>query len=182
MLSGVDNVSLNDASVAAGKAATQTFIAATPVITAVNWNNATQTVQILGNKFGSQAPYTGDSQFIELFQPQNSFSAGYSGPDIHDTAGLTVTSWTNNEIDVHGFTGAYGTAANLSFIPGDSVTVSVADPAQPAPLFTTFPASLTITVPAATTASAQAAAASNALDPTIITITEFPSGHRSGDR
>jgi hypothetical protein len=166
VLTGVDGTSLNDASVTAGIAATTGYLAVTPVITSVNWNNATQTVQINGSGFGSQAAYNGDSQFIEFFQtPQNAFSAGYSGPDVHDTAELNITSWTNNQIVVQGFTGTYGTS-NFLFIPGDPVTVSVANPGQPAPLFTTFPASFTLTVPSA---SSQLAANSSA-DPSVITI------------
>jgi hypothetical protein len=78
---------------------------------------------------------------------------------------LNITSWTNNQIVVQGFTGTYGTS-NFLFIPGDPVTVSVANPGQPAPLFTTFPASFTLTVPSA---SSQLAANSSA-DPSVITI------------
>jgi hypothetical protein len=122
--------------------------AATPVISSVSWNNATQTVDIFGSGFGSQAPYNGDTEFIVLLQnsAQNGFSAGYSGPDIHDTVGLNVTSWNDTEIMIQGFTGTYGTGF-FEFIPGDSVTISVANPSQTAPLFTTFPDSFAFTIP-----------------------------------
>jgi hypothetical protein len=100
--------------------------AATPGITSVTWNNSTETVVILGSGFGTQAAYNGDSGFIKIGVP-TVFSAGYDDPGIEfDLVTLDVTSWTNTQITIQGFTGAYG-EGNWVFEPGDSVVVYVAN-------------------------------------------------------
>jgi hypothetical protein len=147
-------VSNNTTSVVATAVAT-----GAPTISSVDWNNATQTVIINGSGFGSQASYNGDSQFILLAQtaPQNSFSAGYVGPGADDAVGLNITIWNDNEIKIQGFTGSYGLGSWV-FIPGDSVTVSVANPSQTAPLYSSFPTSFTLTIPNGTSAPSQVVA------------------------
>ena len=66
----------------------------------------TQTITINGSDFGTQAAYTGDSNYIELTDLSGtSWNAGHSGAAVT----LAVSSWTNTQIVLTGLSGAYGT-------------------------------------------------------------------------
>ncbi|HEX3882023.1 MAG TPA: Ig-like domain-containing protein, partial [Stellaceae bacterium] len=138
---------------AASPALALDIVPAAPVIDSVNWNNATQTVVISGHGFGSQSPYDGDSSFINIdkLPVGPGFSAGFDGGGFFDTVQLNVTSWTDTQIVINGFTGSYGGA--FVFNPGDQATIYIANPAQsPAPSFPrgdAFQTSTTITIPGA---------------------------------
>ena len=128
-------------------------VVAVPTITAVSWDNATETVVIDGSGFGSQPAYDGDSAFIDIVDggPGASFAAGYAGSGVTDAVSLDVTSWTDDEITIQGFGGAYGQGGTV-FSAGDAVTVWVANPQETpptAPTGSSWPASLTLTIPAA---------------------------------
>ena len=87
--------------------------AQSPQITSVSQitTQQIQTITIMGSGFGTQSPYTGDSSYI-LFQIVNGWSAGYAGPCFegacNDLVTLIVQSWTDSEIVLGGFSGAYG--------------------------------------------------------------------------
>ena len=65
----------------------------------------TQTITIKGEGFGTQAAYTGDSNYITLADGSgNPWFAGQTG----DTVTLAVSSWTDTQIVLTGFSGTYG--------------------------------------------------------------------------
>src|SRR3954454_12971669 len=109
----------------------------TATINTVSWNNTNQTVIIDGSGFGTQNVYNGDNPFLKLYDhnegPTNTgWGAGWSNPGEHDAVTLKVTSWTNTEIIISGFTGQYGNN-NWIFKPGDLVEVLLSDANGPAP-------------------------------------------------
>jgi sugar lactone lactonase YvrE/protein involved in polysaccharide export with SLBB domain len=80
----------------------------------------TQTITISGAGFGTQAAYTGDSNYIELVDSTGTpWAAGHTGNGIN----LAVSSWTDSQIVLTGFSGSYGT--NHCIRPGDHLSVSV---------------------------------------------------------
>jgi N-acetylneuraminic acid mutarotase/protein involved in polysaccharide export with SLBB domain len=81
----------------------------------------TQTITINGSDFGTQAAYTGDSNYIELID-----STGTSWNAGHGTSAVTlaVSSWTNTQIVLSGLSGAYGTNG-WCISPGDQLSVKV---------------------------------------------------------
>ena len=81
----------------------------------------TQTITINGWDFGTQAPYTGDSNYIELIDTTaGGWAAGHSGAGVT----LGVSSWTNAQIVLSGLSGAYGTHG-WCIKPGDQLSVQV---------------------------------------------------------
>jgi hypothetical protein len=99
---------------------------AQPTITSVSKITTAQyqTITIRGSGFGTQAPYTGDSDFISLEDQTASpdWQAGYS--PYNDTVTLIVNSWTDHKIVLGGFSGAWGTY-NYTLTIGDSEQVEV---------------------------------------------------------
>jgi hypothetical protein len=98
-------------------------VSGTPGITSVTpiLPQQTQTITISGSGFGTQAPYTGDSQYIELVDTTaGGWAAGHSGAAIT----LAVSSWTNTQIVLSGFSGSYGTNG-WCISPGDQLKVEV---------------------------------------------------------
>ena len=80
----------------------------------------TQTITISGGGFGTQAAYTGDSNFIELSDSTGSpWNAGYTGNGVS----LAVSSWTDSQIVLSGLGGSYGSAHCIR--PGDHLSVRV---------------------------------------------------------
>jgi len=79
----------------------------------------TQTITIMGEGFGTQAAYTGDSSYIELSDTTRSWNAGHTGNGIT----LGVSSWTDSQIVLSGFSGSFG--PNHCIQPGDHLSVSV---------------------------------------------------------
>ncbi len=63
-----------------------------------------QTFEIDGKNFGTQYPYDGDSNYMWLYDLTGDWRAG-CGPPNPCTTTLNVTSWTDNQIVVSGFTG-----------------------------------------------------------------------------
>jgi hypothetical protein len=80
----------------------------------------TQTITITGAGFGSQAPYTGDSKYIELTDSTRSWNAGMTG----DNVTLAVSSWTDSQIVLTGLSGTYGPNTHC-IAPGDQLSVKV---------------------------------------------------------
>lgn len=68
----------------------------------------TQTFTIVGDGFGTNAPYFGDSPYFEMYDLNDNWRAGCGPP--WGTCGVTVnvTSWTSEKIVVSGFGGTYG--------------------------------------------------------------------------
>lgn len=87
-------------------------IGSSPTISSVSTVGAAQTQQITisGSGFGSMSPYDGDSCCIEFNDTSDGdWAAGYIKSGVaNDTVTLNVTSWTNSQIIITGFTGAYG--------------------------------------------------------------------------
>lgn len=71
----------------------------------------TQTITIDGANFGTYQPYDGDSKFLKMTDVGRTmhhyeWAAGCEGPAPCGTT-LNVTSWTDNQIVIAGFTGTY---------------------------------------------------------------------------
>jgi hypothetical protein len=67
-----------------------------------------QTITIHGSGFGTRAPYIGDSEFIRLTDVSDDWNAGSSKNSPPDQVTLSIASWTDSEIVITGFSGAYG--------------------------------------------------------------------------
>jgi len=80
----------------------------------------TQTITITGQGFGTQSPYTGDSNYIELVDSTGTWFAGQPG----NMVGLAISSWNDTQIVITGLPGAYGTN-NWCISPGDQLYVKV---------------------------------------------------------
>jgi protein involved in polysaccharide export with SLBB domain len=83
----------------------------------------TQTITIGGSGFGSQAAYTGDSSYINLVDTTGNWDAGNSG-NGGNAVTLTVSSWTDSQIVLTGFSAAYG-KNGWCIKPGDQLSVRV---------------------------------------------------------
>jgi hypothetical protein len=90
-----------------------------------------QTITIMGSGFGTQDPYTGDSDFISLLDTTKGWQAGYEGCLLGfcttDTVTLIVHQWTDTKITLGGFSGAFGTDG-FTLSQGDNEQVSVFNP------------------------------------------------------
>ena len=95
-----------------------------PVITSVSAVAAqqTQTITINGTGFGSRAAYTGNSSFISFRDATTGVQAGYGS----DSVTLVISSWTDSQIVLGGFAGAYGGSYSLS--PGDQIQLNLFNP------------------------------------------------------
>jgi hypothetical protein len=85
---------------------------------------ADQTINITGQGFGEQAPYDGNSRYILVTDLTRNWNAGNSGGN--DLVTLRVARWTETQITLEGFTGAYGRGWSLS--PGDQVRIQIWNP------------------------------------------------------
>ena len=88
-----------------------------------------QDIFIRGTGFGTLTPYRGDSSFLRITDTTANWTAGYETDTITDT----VSHWTNTEIVVTGFGGAYGTLGFAGLYryflqKGDQIQVSVWNP------------------------------------------------------
>jgi uncharacterized repeat protein (TIGR03803 family) len=116
--------------------------AANPHITSVTqiWARPYQTIQIAGTGFGTNRDL-GDSQFFQLEDVTQNWSAGHTG----DAVTLSISTWTDSLITITYFGGAYGTG-NLFLNGGDVVSIKVWNPktgAGPAKAQVTVLANLT---------------------------------------
>jgi hypothetical protein len=121
---------------------TYTYFQSGPVLTFVGSiaPQPTQTIMLTGSGFGTQNPYNYDSHYLEIADLTGNWTAGWINNGNPNQVTLNVTSWTNTQIVIQGFTGAYG-QNNWVLHPGDQVQVSVWNPQSGA-----GPASLTATV------------------------------------
>lgn len=106
---------------------------AQPSISSVSSISATgdQTITISGTNFGTQAPYDGDSPYIQIADLTGGWNAGNDGTlssgscttsSDGDLVTLDVTSWTNTEIVISAVDGWYGW---WTFSSGDQLQVEV---------------------------------------------------------
>jgi hypothetical protein len=97
-----------------------------PVITTVSpiLPQQTQTIMISGSGFGTQPSYTGNSHYIRITDVTRGWNAGSSDDPGGDAVTLAVASWTDSQIVISGFTGAYG-QGTWSLNAGDTVQVQV---------------------------------------------------------
>jgi hypothetical protein len=100
----------------------------TPVITSVSpiSPQQNQTITIRGSGFGQHDPYVGNSPFI-LVSLSSGWNAGWTRDPGGDPVTLAVRSWTDSDITLDGFRGAYG-QKNQKISPGDEVTIRVWHP------------------------------------------------------
>jgi len=90
---------------------------ADPVITSISpiSSAASQTITITGSGFGTMAPYTGDSEYILMFdETGGDWSAGYASSTYFmgvccDAVTMVVESWTDTSIVLGGFAGGFDT-------------------------------------------------------------------------
>jgi len=114
---------------------------AAPIITSVSTisDQQIQTINIIGSGFGTSDPYTGNSSFIILTNVTKGWSAGYTGPCgfgfCFDAVDLIVDSWTDSEIVLGGFSGAWG-ANNWTLDYGNFEQVVVGNPQAGLPIIT----------------------------------------------
>jgi hypothetical protein len=81
----------------------------------------TQTITITGAGFGTHAPYSGNSADINFVDNSGvTWSAG-TGTDL---VGLSISSWTDSQIVLAGFTGSYG-FAGWALSSGDNISISI---------------------------------------------------------
>jgi hypothetical protein len=83
-----------------------------------------QTIVIQGSGFGTQSPYTGDSDYISLLDETKKphWQAGYA--PYNDTVTLIVMQWEDTKITLGGFSGAWGTH-NWFLSKGDKEQVEI---------------------------------------------------------
>ncbi len=87
-----------------------------------------QRIVITGSGFGIQSPYTGlDTPFIAVRNKSRQWSAGRITPENADDVTLNVSNWTDSQIIVEGFSGAYGTGTH-QLTPGDEIEIAVWNP------------------------------------------------------
>ncbi len=82
-----------------------------------------QTIVITGSGFGTQQPYTGDSNYLEFADITKGWGAGYN----IDAVTLIVNSWEDSQIVLGGFSGSWG-SSNWTLDIGDKVEVLVWNP------------------------------------------------------
>ncbi len=125
---------------------------ASPVIKSLSTVTAEQyqTITIKGTGFGTQAPYTGDSDYIAFWDLRTSppgWQAGYTG--YNDTITLIVNSWTNTKIVLGGFSGAWDESGyDYTLAVGDPIEVQVWNPQSglgPSNIYSTVVAEKTTT-------------------------------------
>lgn len=93
-----------------------------PSVTSVSpiLSKQTQTISISGNGFGTQNAFNGTSKFLKIHDDTANWDAGYNGDWIH----LNVSQWTDSQILIKGFTGAYG-LSEWKLNAGNKLTISV---------------------------------------------------------
>jgi hypothetical protein len=92
---------------------------ASPIIPAANQN-----IAITGRGFGNQGPYNGNSPYILITDLTRNWNAGNTGG--WDLVTLNVAHWTDTQILISGFAGAYGGGWSLK--AGDLVRIQVWNP------------------------------------------------------
>jgi hypothetical protein len=86
--------------------------------------NQHQTITISGSCFGNQMPYTNqDYPFITIQDTTQNWNAGNTNNGIT----LDVSSWTDSQISVTGFSGSYGNG-NWLLHYGDTINIFVGNP------------------------------------------------------
>jgi hypothetical protein len=87
-----------------------------------------QTIAIKGSGLGTHAPYTNqDTPYLLIRDKTSRWNAGRVTPNNYDAVTLSVASWSDGEIVVTGFGGAYG-AGNWKLGPSDEIEVEVWNP------------------------------------------------------
>ncbi|MGO8756860.1 MAG: hypothetical protein ACLQG3_01930 [Terracidiphilus sp.] len=100
-----------------------------PTISVVNYvlPQGEQTITITGSGFGTKAPYEGDSKFIRITDQTKQWNAGSSRDYPADKITLSIASWTDTQIEIRGFAGAYGSSV-YSLSTGDHLAIQVWNP------------------------------------------------------
>jgi hypothetical protein len=81
-------------------------------------------VTITGTGFGTLNPVDGDSAYIRVTDATGSWNAGSTRDAPADFVTLNVTSWTDTQITVSGWTGDYGDN-NWTLNDGDKIDVQI---------------------------------------------------------
>jgi len=95
-----------------------------PAITSVStfYPQPNQTIIIKGHGFGTHQPFNGDVPVFQISDKTTDWNAGNNRWSA-DLVTVDVSGWTDDEIDVRGFTGSYG--GGWIFAPGDKVEIDV---------------------------------------------------------
>ncbi|MGD0207442.1 MAG: hypothetical protein ABSC89_07550 [Verrucomicrobiota bacterium] len=119
---GVGIVAYGQYAVTLNKPLTVASTTAPPVIGSVSVvaPQQTQTITISGIGFGTQNAFNGTSKFLKIHNDTANWDAGYNG----DWINLNVSQWTDTQIVIKGFTGAYG-LSEWKLNAGDKLTISV---------------------------------------------------------
>lgn len=109
--------------------ASASLAVAQPVITKLSKINTQQfqTITIVGSGFGTEAPYTGDSNYISLTDESANpgWEAGYA--PYNDTVTLIVQKWTDTKIVLGGFSGQWGQYDYILTV-GDAEQIEIWNP------------------------------------------------------
>ena len=95
---------------------------ATSVIASVSsiFPQQMQAITISGSGFGSQNAFNGTSKYLKIHDDTANWDAGYNGDFIN----VNVSQWTDTQIVIINFTGAYG-LSEWKLNDGDKLTISV---------------------------------------------------------
>lgn len=103
---------------------------AVPVITSITpiLPKAIQKIVLSGRNLGSHTPFVNlDTPFLAIRDNTADWAAGRMTPENSDEVTLSVESWTDAQIVVAGFSGAYG-SRGWKLAPGDGIEVAVWNP------------------------------------------------------
>src|SRR5438309_1412578 len=94
----------------------------------ITWYSAAQQIVVTGTGFGTHVPYNADSAFIKIVDlTESGYEEGYTG----DPYGLNITSWTDSQIVISGWTVNVPLPPFNSFpfaAPSHNVKLTVWDP------------------------------------------------------
>jgi hypothetical protein len=111
--------------------AAATLTSSPPMIVSVSQFLPTQnqTITISGRGFGTYPPFVNHtSDYLKILDASINWSAGYSADGYRgDSVTISVSSWTDSQIVITGFSGAYG-QMGLAFNAGNNVTIYVWNP------------------------------------------------------
>lgn len=83
-----------------------------------------QPIVISGSGFGNRPPYLGDSPYIAIYDATKGWTAGSTLSPLADSVTLNVTSWTDNQIAISGYSGEYGDP-RWTYDIGDEIEIRV---------------------------------------------------------
>lgn len=88
-----------------------------------------QKIVILGRGFGEMKPFSGDTNYLRIYDATRRWEAGWDHCQngCPDEVSVAVAKWSNSRIVIDGFSGHYGWFW-WKFHPGDHIVISVWNP------------------------------------------------------